>query len=116
MPRQFIQEPSMKCTTWRRTIALAAVSLATVGTLAACGSSEEAVPSTPMPMMSSVAPSPSVDTQALDIMFAQMMIPHHQQAVLISTWALKQGNNPAVKKLAARIISSNRDGHAIAEI
>jgi len=39
------------------------------------------------------------------VTFAQMMIPHHQQAVLISEWALKQGNNAAVKKLAARIIA-----------
>jgi uncharacterized protein (DUF305 family) len=37
-------------------------------------------------------------------MFAQMMIPHHQQAVLISQWELKQGLNPEVKKLATRII------------
>jgi len=42
---------------------------------------------------------------ASSVMFAQMMIPHHEQAVLISQWALKQGNNPAVKKLASRIIS-----------
>ena len=95
----------MKCTTWRRTIALAAVSLATVGTLAACGSSEEAVPSTPMPMMSSVAPSPSVDTQALDIMFAQMMIPHHQQAVEMSDMALSQASSNDVKSLADQIKS-----------
>ncbi len=33
-----------------------------------------------------------------------MMILHHQQAVLISTWELKQGTNPEVKKLASRII------------
>jgi uncharacterized protein (DUF305 family) len=39
------------------------------------------------------------------VMFAQMMIPHHEQAVLISKLALKQGNNSAVKKLAARIIA-----------
>ncbi len=37
--------------------------------------------------------------------FAQMMIPHHQQALLISQWALKQGSNPATKKLAAKIIA-----------
>jgi len=47
--------------------------------------------------------SPPYDAAA--VMFAQMMIPHHQQAVLISQWALKQSTNPTVKKLAARIIS-----------
>ena len=40
-----------------------------------------------------------------EIMFAQMMIPHHQQAVVISKLALKQGSNAAVKKLAAKIIA-----------
>ncbi len=38
------------------------------------------------------------------VMFAQMMIPHHQQAVLISQWELKQGLNPEVKNLALKII------------
>lgn len=51
---------------------------------------------------------------ASSVMFAQMMIPHHQQAVLISKWALKQGNNAAVKKLAARIIAEQ--GSEIAQM
>jgi uncharacterized protein (DUF305 family) len=38
-------------------------------------------------------------------MFAQMMIPHHKQAVLISQWALKQSSNSSVKKLASKIIA-----------
>jgi uncharacterized protein (DUF305 family) len=42
---------------------------------------------------------------ASTVMFAQMMIPHHQQAVLISRLALKQSSNPAVKKIAAKIIA-----------
>jgi len=47
----------------------------------------------------------SAPYDAASVKFAEMMIPHHQQAVLISKWALKQGSNTAVKKLAARIIS-----------
>jgi len=39
------------------------------------------------------------------VMFAKMMVPHHQQAVLISKLALKQSSNASVKKLAARIIA-----------
>jgi uncharacterized protein (DUF305 family) len=39
------------------------------------------------------------------LMFAQMMVSHHEQAVLISKWALKQGTNSAVRKLAARIVA-----------
>ena len=38
-----------------------------------------------------------------DIMFAQMMIPHHQQAVEMSELALKNSNNPQVLKLAEQI-------------
>ena len=47
----------------------------------------------------------SAPYDAASVKFAEMMIPHHQQAVLISKLALKQGSNAAVKKLAARIIS-----------
>lgn len=42
---------------------------------------------------------------ASSVMFAQMMIPHHKQAVLISQWALKQSSNSSVKKLASKIIA-----------
>ena len=38
-----------------------------------------------------------------DIMFAQMMIPHHQQAVDMGTIAETRASDPAVKKLAAQI-------------
>ena len=89
----------------RRAIAFTLSIFAAAGVLAACGSSEEAVPPTPMPMMSSVAPSPSVDTQALDIMFAQMMIPHHTQAIEMSDMALSQASSNEVKTLADQIKS-----------
>lgn len=38
-----------------------------------------------------------------DIMFAQMMIPHHQQAVLMSNLALKTSSNPDIISLAKEI-------------
>ena len=38
-----------------------------------------------------------------DVMFAQMMIPHHQQAVDMGTLAETRASDPAVKKLAAQI-------------
>jgi uncharacterized protein (DUF305 family) len=78
----------------------------------------------PLPILLSIALllgfAPNVPAQASgpydasSVMFAQMMIPHHQQAVLISKWALKQGNNAAVKKLAARIIAEQ--GSEIAQM
>ena len=41
-------------------------------------------------------------------MFAQGMIPHHQQAIEMSNLALKNGASPEVKKLAKGIISAQR--------
>ena len=41
-----------------------------------------------------------------EIMFAQGMIPHHQQAIEMSTMALKNGASAEVKKLAKGIISA----------
>ena len=52
--------------------------------------------------------SPAIAAAPYDasaVMFAEMMVPHHKQAVLISKLALKQTTNSAVKKLAARIIA-----------
>lgn len=43
-----------------------------------------------------------------EIMFAQGMIPHHQQAIEMSNLALKNGASPEVKKLAKGIISAQR--------
>jgi len=41
-----------------------------------------------------------------EVMFAQGMIPHHQQAIEMSKMALKNGASPEVKKLAKGIISA----------
>ena len=45
----------------------------------------------------------SNNLQGSDVMFAQMMIPHHEQAVQISDLALKISKNADVLKLAAEI-------------
>lgn len=41
-----------------------------------------------------------------DAMFLQMMIPHHEQAILISEFALKKSKNPKLLALANTIIST----------
>ena len=43
-----------------------------------------------------------------EIMFAQGMIPHHQQAIDMSNMALKNGASAEVKKLAKGIISAQK--------
>ena len=54
--------------------------------------------------MSSVMPDASADHNAADIMFSQMMIPHHAQAVEMSDIMLaKTGVPAAVASLATRI-------------
>ncbi|MDP1852354.1 MAG: DUF305 domain-containing protein [Candidatus Planktophila sp.] len=45
---------------------------------------------------------------ANDIMFAQLMIPHHQQAIDMSKTALKNGAGREVKILAKAIISAQK--------
>lgn len=45
---------------------------------------------------------------ANDIMFAQLMIPHHQQAIAMSNTALKNGAGTEVKVLARAIISAQK--------
>jgi uncharacterized protein (DUF305 family) len=38
-----------------------------------------------------------------DVMFAQMMIPHHQQAIVMAEQAATKASSPKVKKIAAQI-------------
>jgi uncharacterized protein (DUF305 family) len=47
----------------------------------------------------------SKDSQysAQDIMFAEMMIPHHEQAIVMSDLALSNSTNPEILKLAKEI-------------
>ena len=68
--------------------ALAAAVLAALALLSGCG-----------------APPPPDHTDA-DVSFAQMMIPHHQQAVAMSALAPTRASSPRVRDLAARISSA----------
>lgn len=74
-----------------RVLALAA---ATLALLAGCAINTAAVDSTPQDSF-------SFDEQ----MFAQMMIPHHQQAIEMSDLALERAQNPEILELATTIKS-----------
>ena len=50
--------------------------------------------------------SSSGSLSGADVMFLQMMIPHHQQAVDMSTLALEKTTNPQLRDLATRIKSA----------
>ncbi len=76
--------------------------------LAACSSPpEDTGPGDNMPMMSSPAsPGAAADSRfsPADVMFAQMMIPHHEQAIEMSDIVLAaEGIDPGVAELAEQI-------------
>lgn len=92
-------------------IAGTAVSMAA---LVACGSTTTSVtPPTPSgaastavaPSSGSVSPGPGASGSTADIAFAQLMIPHHEQAVQMADMALDpaHGASPQVQALAKRI-------------
>jgi uncharacterized protein (DUF305 family) len=78
----------------------AAGSVLAVGALAGCGGAANTGP-----MMGQSARSGTVDTaRAGDVMFSQMMIPHHEQAVEMSDIALaRDDTSPQVRALATQI-------------
>ena len=82
----------------RKILALSIAATAIFG-LSAC--------STPTTMDHTGHPSQSdtADFSSADLMFAQMMIPHHQQAVDISYMALANTQNADVRALAESIIT-----------
>jgi uncharacterized protein (DUF305 family) len=84
----------------RRPLALAATGLALVLTLAACGSTGD---HSPMTTDSSGSSGQAQVGRDADITFAQLMIPHHQQAVEMADLALAQSTDPEITKLAEQI-------------
>lgn len=89
------------------TVMAGVAALAAVAALGACGNSatKEATSSAPaVAQTSTSAPAVGVAHNHGDIMFAQHMIPHHQQAVEMSDMILaKQGIDPRVVTLAEKI-------------
>jgi uncharacterized protein (DUF305 family) len=93
-----------------RPLALAIGGVALTGLLAACGGaatasdSSSAVPAagnSSAGMMGSPATAASASTA--DVSFAQLMIPHHQQAVQMADLAITNASSPEVLKLAEKI-------------
>jgi uncharacterized protein (DUF305 family) len=116
----------------KRTTTLTALTLASALALTGCGTGAEATPTSSAPATAaSSAPAATAGTSATgsaaasatatdsatgsaeavsaehndaDVMFARMMIPHHQQAIQMSEIVLaKQDQNPQVRQLAEQI-------------
>ncbi|WP_260428719.1 DUF305 domain-containing protein [Micromonospora globispora] len=91
-----------------RRAALAGVTTVAALTLAACGGADHSTSGSGhgMPGMGGTG-APSAGASAsfgqADVMFAQMMIPHHQQAVQMAELAETRAADPEVKKLAGQI-------------
>jgi uncharacterized protein (DUF305 family) len=77
---------------------LLAVSLVLTG----CAGSTTTAPANPAPSVSSAAPSNAQHNDA-DVAFAQMMIPHHRDAVAMAELAADRAQDPEVKALAEQI-------------
>ncbi len=95
--------------TYLRRAVLAAAGFSAAVTLAGCGVDNHTStagghsPTTASPSVTSgQSSSPGVGNSA-DVMFAQLMIPHHQQAVQMADLAVTRATDPQVKQLAAQI-------------
>jgi uncharacterized protein (DUF305 family) len=89
-----------------RPAAVAGVAVAATFVLAACGSSTNGGHGSMPGMVGSSATSAAASTAEFneaDVTFAQMMIPHHRQAVDMATLADTRAADPQVKQLAAQI-------------
>ena len=88
-----------------KTVVTGMAALAAVATIGACGNSatKEAAPSVPSQIQTTASARAAAHNKA-DMMFANMMIPHHQQAIEMSDLVLaKQGMDPRVVELAEQI-------------
>ncbi|MGK5551821.1 DUF305 domain-containing protein [Actinomadura kijaniata] len=82
---------------------LAAVLTAVAIGTAACGGGGETARHPHSPSSAPAATRPAGTYNAQDVMFAQMMIPHHRQAVEMSGIVLKGSADPEIRGLAERI-------------
>jgi uncharacterized protein (DUF305 family) len=92
----------------KRTTLIGAGALAVLAISTGCSSPNEAAhPAGHSPSSATVAPSTTAAAEAhndADVMFAQHMIPHHNQAIEMSdTLLAKQGIDPRVTELASQI-------------
>jgi uncharacterized protein (DUF305 family) len=92
------QEESTVKLSPRRVISVAVLAAATL-VLAACGNDAPEAASTPE---TTASETPAAVDQG-DIRFAQSMIPHHEQAIMMADMALQEAQSDDVRALASRI-------------
>lgn len=94
----------MKRTILRRS-ALAGIALSALLVTAACGGGDDmdGMEHGNSSQSTSTSSSANATFNDADVMFAQMMIPHHEQAVEMADLAPTRANDPELKDLAAKI-------------
>ncbi|MER6950304.1 DUF305 domain-containing protein [Nonomuraea sp. NPDC000554] len=91
-------------TTRLRKLALAGLATGALALLTACGGSADSTSGHDMSTTKSSSSQPSSATfNDADVVFAQMMIPHHQQAVEMADLAATRASDKEIKDLAAKI-------------
>jgi uncharacterized protein (DUF305 family) len=85
-------------------VGVLAAAAALGGLLAGCGSNTTTSPATTPPPAASNAPATGQQQHnQADVVFLQNMIPHHNQAIMMSQMARTRATSPKVKDIAARI-------------
>jgi uncharacterized protein (DUF305 family) len=72
-------------------------------TLAACGDKKDSGHAVSGHSLGGDSAPVAASHNAQDVMFAQMMIPHHRQAIVMAKQAATKASSPEVKQLAGRI-------------
>lgn len=89
----------------RRAAGVAALTLGVAVTLGACSDNDDA----DMDHGSMGQPGDDAnqdEANMADLMFARMMIPHHEQAVEMAELAVGRANDPEIKEIAAQVMSA----------
>lgn len=84
-------------------LTLAALAALSALALGACGNSTSSPPAPSSTTATATATAPAGEHNDADVRFAQMMIPHHQQAIEMAQLAPTRAASPQVKALAAQI-------------
>ena len=93
----------MTCTSLIRRLALIATGTVAAVTLTACGGHDSGGSGMPGMGHGTASSKPGATFNSADTMFAQAMIPHHQQAVEMAELADTRAVEPEVKQLATQI-------------
>ena len=88
-------------------LAIPAASAVLILALSACGSGDDSHSTMPGAGTTSSSTADGTTTASSgDVEFAQMMIPHHEQAVEMATMAQERASSPEVKQLAEEIAAA----------